>query len=239
MTTICIIPARGGSKRIPRKNIKKFCGKPMIAYSIDVAKKSKIFDHIIVSTDNIEIADTAKYFGADVPFMRPDNISDDFTGTIDVIAHATRMSEQYYNQKFEHICCLYATSPFVQSQYLQSAYDLLKSSDVDFIIPVTSFPFPIQRAVKIDDNKLIPFSEDDMRKRSQDLDEAYHDAGQFYWGTYKAWTEKKDIWSNNVSPIILPRHLVQDIDTPEDWIQAEMMHHSLSCLLYTSPSPRD
>ena len=223
MNKICIIPARGGSKRIPKKNIRLFHGKPMIAYSIEAAKNSGIFDKIIVSTDDTEIADVAKSYGADIPFIRPSEISDDFTGTTVVIAHALHTTQEFYNTQFSAACCLYATAPFIQKDYLIKGYDLLKTHKTDFVVPVTSFPFPIQRAVKKSGNKIIPFSNDDMKKRSQDLTEAYHDAGQFYWGTDTAWQTKPDIWQNCVTPIIIPRYLVQDIDTPEDWDYAEMM----------------
>ena len=224
MRKICIIPARGGSKRIPKKNIKLFHNKPMIAYSVDVAKQSGIFDKIIVSTDDTEIADIAKSYGADVPFMRPTNISDDFTGTAAVIAHAIDASQAFYKTEFSAVCCLYATAPFVQQEYLIQGYELLKTYKTDFVIPVTSFPFPIQRAVKFEGNKIIPFSSDDMKKRSQDLTEAYHDAGQFYWGTHTAWRTKQDIWQHDIMPIMIPRYFVQDIDTLADWQQAEFMY---------------
>jgi pseudaminic acid cytidylyltransferase len=227
MTHICIIPARGGSKRIPKKNIKSFHGKPMIAYSIECAIKSGIFNKIIVSTDDAEIASVAQSYGADVPFMRPKAISDDFTGTADVIAHAIYASEQIYKTQFLSVCCLYATAPFVQKQYLVEGYNLLNNNQTDFVIPVTQFPFPIQRAVKKHNNMIVPFSSEDMKKRSQDLDDAYHDVGQFYWGTRSAWLEKKDIWSHKIMPIIIPRHLAQDIDTPEDWRYAEIMYQVL------------
>jgi pseudaminic acid cytidylyltransferase len=227
MNTICIIPARGGSKRIPRKNIKPFQGKPMIAHSIEVAKQSNVFDKIIVSTDDIEIAEIAKSYGAEIPFMRPQALSDDFTGTIDVIRHAVLACENFYQTAFDNVCCLYATAPFVEVKYLQQGKKILQATDCDFVIPVTSFPFPIQRAVKKDGNKIIPFSTENMQKRSQDLEEAYHDAGQFYWGTKDAWFASKEIWSQDISPIILPRYLVQDIDTLEDWRQAEIMYSTI------------
>jgi N-acylneuraminate cytidylyltransferase len=227
---LCVIPARGGSKRIPRKNIKDFCGIPMIVRSIHAARQAKIFDKIIVSTDDIEIADIAKKNGVNVPFIRPENLSNDFAGTLEVIAHAIREVEIQDNMSYSHICCLYATAPFVRAEDLITASSVIKNKDLDFdfAIPVTTFPFPIQRAVKMkDDGSLIPFSNDSMMQRSQDLEEAYHDSGQFYFGKKKAWLEAKSIWSEKIAPVLLPRYLVQDIDTMEDWYRAELMYKTL------------
>ena len=221
---ICVIPARGGSKRIPRKNIKIFNGRPIIAYSIDAAIASGCFDKVIVSTDDNEIARVAKDFGAEVPFMRPAEISNDLAATNPVISHAVDWMESKGNL-INHVCCLYATAPFIEPNSISNAYKKFKEMNADFCFSVTSFPFPIQRAIKITENdKVELFQPEHFLSRSQDLDETYHDAGQFYWGTKQAFNKDISILSETVIPYILPRHLVQDIDSPEDWIRAEIMH---------------
>lgn len=226
---VAIIPARGGSKRIPRKNIKEFCGKPMIAWSIDAALKSGCFDRVIVSTDDDEIAQVAKQWGAEVPFKRPAGISDDYTGTLPVIAHAV----DWYNQNIgnvDYACCLYATAPFVQADDLVRGLDILMQQGCDYAFSVTSFPFPIQRAIKVtEESRIEMFDPAQFNVRSQDLEEAWHDAGQFYWGTKGAWLNQSLIFGSNSSPVILPRHRVQDIDTPEDWLRAEWLFKAMQC----------
>ncbi len=222
---VAIIPARGGSKRIPRKNIKDFCGKPMIAWSIETAKASGCFDKIIVSTDDQEIADIAKQWGADVPFMRPPELSDDYTGTIPVIRHAIQCLDE---NEVDYACCIYATAPFVSVQDLQAGWELINSSDHDYAFSVTSYSFPIQRAIRITEKGQISmFNPEHFMTRSQDLEEAWHDAGQFYWGTSKAWCELRTIFGESSAPVKLPRHRVQDIDTPEDWIKAEWLFRAM------------
>lgn len=225
---LAIIPARGGSKRIPRKNIKAFCGKPMIAYSIEAAQKSGCFDKIVVSTDDEEIATFARSLGADVPFMRPKELSDDHTATIPVIAHAISASVHDISE-VEAVCCIYATAPFVQPCYIQEAYQKLLTCNAAYCFSATSFPFPIQRAIRLTkDDRVEMFSPENFAVRSQDLEEAYHDAGQFYWGTPEAWLEGKVIFAPHSTAVLLPRHLVQDIDTPEDWTRAEFMMRALN-----------
>jgi len=220
---LCIIPARGGSKRIPRKNIKKFNGKPMIAYSIEAALESECFDRVIVSTDDTEIADIAKEFGAEIPFMRPDELANDHAGTLPVVKHAVEWFEQYSIMP-EYVCCLYATAPFVQLQAIQNAYAQLKASKADYCFTVTSYASPIQRAFMItEQHRVEMFYPKNFNTRSQDLEEAYHDAGQFYWGKADAFKIETPLFSNTAIPFMLPRYLVQDIDTPEDWMRAEMM----------------
>lgn len=227
MKSIAIIPARGGSKRIPGKNIKSFCGKPIIAYSITTAKKSGLFDRIIVSTDDEQIADTAKMYGAEVPFMRPDNLSDDYATTIDVIKHAIDWLNKN-DQVYDAACCIYATAPFVRIEDLKKGLELLKNTDAHFAFPVTTFPSSIFRALKqTENNKLEMFWPEHSSTRTQDLPEAYHDVGQFYWGRNKSFLENNSILHGNSSPIMIPRYLAQDIDTPEDWIQAELVYKSL------------
>ncbi len=220
---ICIIPARGGSKRIPQKNIKEFNGKPIIAYSIEAAIKSKCFEQVIVSTDDDEIREVAKKYGASVPFMRPHELSHDYVGTIPVIKHAIEWFESN-NNLIDNVCCLYATAPFIQPQTISKAYKQLKNSEADYCFSVTSFPFPIQRSVKLTrNNRINMLYPENFDVRSQDLEVAYHDAGQFYWGKSMAFKEELAIFSEISSPYILPRFLVQDIDTLEDWIMAEAM----------------
>jgi pseudaminic acid cytidylyltransferase len=224
---VAIIPARGGSKRIPRKNIKSFAGLPIIAHSIKAAIESNLFDRIIVTTDDEEIADVSRSFGAEIPFIRPKELSDDHTATIPVIAHAIQTLQK---QSVIHAaCCIYATAPFIRSQDIITAYNALITHNKQYAFPVTTFPFPIFRGVKRDDTGSIEmFWPQHFATRSQDLEEAYHDVGQFYWGTADAWLSGKPIFSDAATTIVLPRHLVQDIDTPEDWHRAELMHKVLS-----------
>ncbi|OEF51345.1 pseudaminic acid cytidylyltransferase [Enterovibrio norvegicus] len=225
---IAIIPARGGSKRIPRKNIKDFHGKPMIAYSIEAAIKSGCFDQVIVSTDDQEIADVALKWGASVPFLRPKNISDDHATTLDVIVHAIEWMEQQ-NIQATTVCCLYATAPFIQPCDIQKGLELLRSSSAEYCFSATSFAFPIQRALKVSNSATVEmFSPEYEQTRSQDLTEAYHDAGQFYWGQVSAFKKRKPIFSSDSKAVILPRIRVQDIDTVEDWDFAEKLYFALS-----------
>lgn len=223
---VAIIPARGGSKRVPRKNIKPFHGKPLIAYSIETAIKSNLFDRIIVTTDDEEIADVAIKYGAEAPFIRPKKLSDDFTGTGDVVKHAIDYLKEH-GEAFDYVCTIYATAPLLQSKYLMEGFEALKNSDAVNAFSATSMPFPIQRTFKLDENgRCEMFWPENYFKRSQDLQEAYQDAGQFYWS--KLDKKSSDIMFGKESiPIILPRYLVQDIDTLEDWIRAEYMYEVL------------
>jgi len=224
---ICVIPARGGSKRIPRKNIKLFGGRPMIEWSIDAATKSELFDQIIVSTDDSEIAEIALACGADVPFERPSELSDDYTNTSAVIAHAIEWYQQQ-GLKPRLACCIYATAPFVSPIDLKRGLDIISAENSDFAFSVTSFAFPIQRAISLTkEGRVKMFQPECFETRSQDLEEAYHDAGQFYWGKADAWLSGKPIFSLDSSPVILPRHRVQDIDTIEDWLRAEWMFNAM------------
>lgn len=224
---IAVIPARGGSKRVPRKNIKVFCGKPMIAWSIEAALKASCFQQIVVSTDDIEIAAVALQYGATVPFMRPAVLSDDHTGTIPVIRHAIDwFSDQ--GAKVQQVCCLYATAPFVSATDIQHGRDLLAAEGVDYAFSVTSYAFPVQRALRITaSGRIEMFQPEHFGSRSQDLEEAYHDAGQFYWGTAQAWQEERVIFGPASVPVLLPRYRVQDIDTLEDWVRAEWLFKAL------------
>lgn len=220
---LAVIPARGGSKRIPRKNIKPFAGKPMIAWSIEAALASGCFDRVIVSTDDAEIADVARAHGAEVPFMRPSKLSDDHVGTIPVVAHAVDWMAQQVGP-VELACCLYATAPFVQAQDLSQGLAVLLKSGAQYAFTVAHFASPIQRAFRITDHERIEmFNAAQFNTRSQDLEEAYHDAGQFYWGRAYAWLAATPLFSRFSVPILLPRYRVQDIDTLDDWFRAEMM----------------
>jgi len=225
MKTIAIIPARGGSKRIPRKNIKDFCGKPIIAYSIEAAKASGLFDRIIVSTDDEEIAEVAEKYGAEIPFMRPRELADDFTGTNAVVKHALEWLIRQ-GEIIEYACCIYATAPFIQVECLKEGYEKLVSSGKNYVFTVTSFEFPIQRALRLNNNgEVEPFFPEHILSRSQDLEEAYHDAGQFYWGKAEAYLQGLRSFDSGAFPFVLPGYLVQDIDTMEDWQMAELMYN--------------
>ncbi|MET4017225.1 pseudaminic acid cytidylyltransferase [Bradyrhizobium barranii] len=225
---IAVIPARGGSKRIPRKNIRPFCGKPIVAYSIGAARESGLFDEIVVSTDDEEIATVARQFGATTPFVRPKEISDDFTGTNAVVKHAVTWFTERGNE-ISHACCIYATAPLIQSRYLRESHDTLTSSDAAFAFSVASYAFPVQRAVRITTSgRVDPLYPEHRLTRSQDLEPAYHDAGQFYWGTAAAFLENVPLFSEQSIGIVLPRMYVQDIDTLEDWEQAEYMFRAIS-----------
>lgn len=226
---LCVIPARGGSKRIPRKNIREFCGKPLIAWSLEAAKASGCFDRIIVSTDDAEIADVARQWGADVPFVRPGELADDFAGTMPVVAHAVQWYEDHC-QEFTAVCCLYATAPFVEPADLRQGLDFLAQVAVDrFVFTATAYPSPIQRALRLDaaSGEAHMWQPEQFGKRSQDLEPAFHDAGQFYWGRPKAWLESGNLFEGS-KPLILPRWSVQDIDMEDDWTQAELMQQAVA-----------
>ena len=224
---LAVIPARGGSKRIPRKNIRLFCGKPMIAHTIETAIKAACFDKLIVSTDDLEIAEVSRAFGAETPFLRPDHLSDDHTGTIPVIAHAIDWTNRNVNE-VSFACCLYATAPFIQPASILHGLSQLTSQATDYAFTVTTYPFPIQRAVRINNKcRIEMFQEEFYAVRSQDLEKSFHDAGQFYWGRADAWLQHKPMFHNSSAPILLPRHQVQDIDTDEDWQRAEWLFKAM------------
>lgn len=225
--TIAVIPARGGSKRIPRKNIKPFCGKPMIAYSIEAAIRAGIFDEIIVSTDDEEIADIAKNAGASVPFMRPKELSDDFTATGAVVEHAIKFL-QARGDRIKFVCTIYATAPLIDEFYIKLGLEKLRASNAKNAFSCTSMPFPIWRTFKIaKDGRCEMFWREKFAKRSQDLEEAYQDAGQFYWTNLDAPSSDEIFFGRDSIAIVLPRHLVQDIDTPQDWIRAEFLYEAV------------
>lgn len=225
---LAVIPARGGSKRIPRKNVKLFAGRPMIAWSIGAARASGLFDRIVVSTDDEQVAEIARAEGAEVPFLRPAELADDHTPTVPVIAHAIGWVSENWAVP-EATCCIYATAPFIRAVDLARGVALLDENGSDYAFPVTSFPFPIQRAVRLTgDGRMAMFSPEHALTRSQDLEEAYHDVGQFYWGRTEAWLAGRALIGPDAAPIVIPRHRAQDIDTPEDWLRAEMMFRLLA-----------
>ncbi len=226
MNNIALIPARGGSKRIPKKNIRNFLGKPIIAYTIEAAIESGCFDRVIVSTDCPEIKKVAIEYGAEVPFLRPDDIANDYATTVDVIKHAISWLEMD-GSPVNYICCLYATAPFMRTCDIISGLQKLKDEPTaSYAFTVTSFAFPVQRAIKLKEGRMAMFHPEHLKTRSQDLEEGYHDAGQFYWGQPEAFLQDIPLFSDSAIPIILPRHLVQDIDTEEDWYRAELLYQA-------------
>ena len=225
MSTLAIIPARGGSKRIQRKNCKDFLGKPIIAYSIQVALNSNLFDEVMVSTDDEEIAAIAKKYGAKVPFMRSEKNSDDFAGTMDVINEVLDTYKEK-NILFKHVCCIYPTAPLVESKHLKEGFEKLKRKKLKSVFPIVAFSYPVWRGLEIDTNgntKMI--WPENLNKRSQDLKQVYHDAGQWYWLNPNKISDS--LFTDNTESIILTEDEVQDIDTLTDWILAEMKYKIL------------
>ena len=224
---LAVIPARGGSKRIPRKNIRLFAGKPVIAYSIKAALDSQCFDEVMVSTDDDAIADIAREYGASVPFMRPAELSDDHTVLASVIAHAIK-THQSKNHPVSHACCIFATAPFVSAVDLKKGHDALTAAGKHFALSVTSFAFAVQRALRLNTDDTVDAMYPEYRlTRSQDLDEGWHDAGQFCWGTAEAFLQNLPVFAPHTVAVKLPRHRVQDLDTLEDWRRAELMYEVL------------
>ncbi len=235
---VAIIPARGGSKRIPRKNIKLFCGKPMLVRAVEAARDSECFDRIVVSTDDDEIAALARHCGADVPFRRPPELSDDHTATVPVIAHAI---DTLHSQGVlpDLVCCVYATTPFLQGTDLKQGLESLKRSGADYAFSATRYEFPIQRAIRITKSGRVEmFYPEHFTTRSQDLEPAYHDAAQFYWGRTDAWLSGKVIFAPVSVPVYLPHYRVVDIDTPEDWERAELMFGAMKLAEASSAESR-
>lgn len=223
---IAIITARGGSKRIPRKNIKDFLGKPIIAYSISAALNAGCFQEIMVSTDDQEIAEIARELGAKVPFLRSATTSNDFATTADVLVEV--LNEYGHRDKvFEHACCIYPTAPFVTAERLRQSYDLLLQTCADTVMPVVRFGFPVQRALVIEANRLKILCPEHINTRSQDLTPAYHDCGQFYFFQVRHFLDTHDLLGSYTVPVELPESEVQDIDTEEDWKIAEMKYQIL------------
>ena len=223
---VAIIPARGGSKRIPRKNIKQFAGKPMIEHAIAAALESELFGHVVVSTDDEEIASIARQWGAEVPFMRPADLADDHTPTVPVIAHAVRACQEL-GWSFQYACCIYPGVPFIRTGDLKQAFALLESSGAAYCYPVAEFPSAIQRALRhLPDGRVQPFQPQYEWTRTQDLERAFYDAGQFYWGKVESWLGGFGLQSRG-SGLVIPQWRVVDIDTPEDWHRAEILFNTV------------
>ncbi|MBT9311371.1 pseudaminic acid cytidylyltransferase [Leptothoe kymatousa] len=224
---VAVIPARGGSKRIPRKNIKIFYGQPMIAWSIQAAQKSLLFDRIIVSTEDCEIAAIAKQLGAEVPFTRPEQISDDHTGTTEVIAHATQWMINA-GWPVTAVCCIYATAPFIQIKDIKQGLNFLESGNWEYVFSATEFSTPIFRSFEqTSRGELQMFFPDYFLVRSQDMPRALHDAGQFYWGRPSAWLNNKRIFAQHSTCVVIPTWRVHDIDTEDDWKRAEIISKTI------------
>lgn len=224
---IAIIPARGGSKRIPQKNIRVFLGKPIIAYAIETSIQSSLFDRVVVSTDSAEIAEVARKFGAEVPFIRPVEISNDYASTADVLVHALETlstKEEYYR----FACCIYPTAVLMSPKDLHTGYELISSGKADTVFSIARYTSPIFRALKVNHvGKIEMFWPENELVRSNDLPESYHDAGQFYWLRVERFLKKKKLYSGNAMPVILPAHRVQDIDTEDDWQMAEHKYRTM------------
>ncbi|QBL09877.1 pseudaminic acid cytidylyltransferase [Rheinheimera sp. D18] len=225
---IAIIPARGGSKRIPRKNIKDFCGQPMLAYPIKAALQSGVIDKVVVSTDDDEIAAVARHYGAEVPFLRRAELADDYSGTSAVVRDAI-IQLQALGWPLDYCACIYATTPLLTASIIRDCLQQLTQSDADYVFTSARFSFPIQRAlVMTDSGGVAPFDPASIGKRSQDLPPAYHDAGQLYWAKASTWLDlQKSVFSTNSQLYELPSHRVQDIDTPDDWRRAELLYQLL------------
>ena len=222
MSQIAIIPARGGSKRIPRKNLKLFCGKPIISYSIELAYQSQLFDKVFVSTDDDEIAAVANQYGAEVPFKRPASLADDYSPTIPVISHAIGWLEKN-GWDLDMVCCIYPTAPLLHRSDLIGSHEIFKTGKWDYVFAGTEYAFPIQRSFKLDNEggveMLYP---EQFVARSQDLEILYHDAGQFYWGQIGAWMDQRPFFTQNSTMFKIPKYRVVDIDNLDDWKRAEM-----------------
>jgi N-acylneuraminate cytidylyltransferase len=227
LKNVAIITARGGSKRIPGKNIKDFRGKPIITYSIETALKSGLFDYVMVSTDDAAIAEIARKAGAEVPFMRSEKNADDFSGTADVIVEVLGELNRS-GKNFDTACCIYPTAPFISTESLKESFDLLTKKEFDTVFPVCAFSYPIQRGLEMDEAAKIKmiWPENEL-KRSQDLKQSYHDAGQFYWLQVNRFLSARKIFTPNSGAIILSELQVQDIDNETDWKIAELKHSLL------------
>ncbi len=220
---IAVITARGGSKRIPRKNIRNFLGKPIIAYVIERALNSKLFDEVMVSTEDKEIAEIAIKYGASVPFMRSEKTADDFADTADVLVEVL---QEYAKRDIypEFCCCLYPTAVFVTEKLLREGFDLLINKNFDVVFPVAKFSFSIYRALKMENGRVYPLWKEYYEKRSQDLEPTYHDTGQFYWFKVKSFRENRTLMTENTGALLVSEAEFHDIDTEEDWKIAELKY---------------
>ena len=220
---LCVIPARGGSKRIPRKNIKEFCGKPMIAYAVEAARSTLLFEHIVVSTEDKEIAKIANQYGAETPFQRPSHLADDFTPTVSVIRHAIHEAESL-GFVFQDVCCIYPAVPLLDANVIVSAKDLLRNRQNNYVLPIIEFPSSVQRAFSLlKGGELKPFFPEHELERSQDLKSAFYDAGQFYWADKDTWKNVEHIHANGAGLVVSACSAI-DIDTPDDWHFAELLY---------------
>ena len=227
MKKIAVIPARGGSKRIPRKNIKVFLGKPIIAYSIEAALDSNLFHEVMVSTDDAEIATVAKKYGAKVPFMRSKKNSNDFATTADVLIEVL-CEYKKIGKEFDYLCCIYPTAPFITAKKNIDSFNLMVENNTQSVIPVVKFSYPIQRAFRINKNEKLEYIyPENINKRSQDLAPAYHDAGQFYWCEVKSFLKNKSLVTPQTIPFLVSKMEVQDIDNEDDWRVAELKYKLL------------
>lgn len=225
MKNLCVIPARGGSKRIPRKNIKLFMGKPIIAYSIEAALKSGLFDEVMVSTDDEEIAEIARQYGAKVPFMRSAETANDFAGTDDVLLEVLTMYKEK-GMEFDNMCCIYSTAPFVTPERLQEAFTMVKDG-INSVFTCVAYSYPVQRSLHIVDGRISMVHPEYRMSRSQDLEQIYHDAGQFYFTQVPTYIKEKTLWGQNTAGLVLSELEVQDLDTQTDWTLAEMKYELL------------
>ncbi len=226
MSNICIIPARGGSKRIPRKNILPFLGKPILAYSIEAALECNLFSEVMVSTDDIEIAELARQYGANIPFYRSEKTSDDYATTFDVLDEVLA-NYQNSGKSFDNLCCIYPCAPFVNCQKLRTSYKILCDGGFETVIPVVTYSFPIQRSFTVKENRLSYKYPEFEKTRSQDLEIMYHDTGQFYWCKITSLLEHKSLITGNTGSLILSELEVQDIDNLSDWQMAELKYKLL------------
>lgn len=231
---LAVIPARGGSKRIPRKNIRAFAGRPMIGSAIDLARASGLFDHVVVSTDDAEVADVARQLGAEVPFIRPDELANDHTPTVPVVAHAIRACREL-GWRVDTVCCIYPAVPLLQVSDLVAALELLEQGDAPYAFPVLAYRSPIQRALRRDaDGRSAPFHPEHAQTRTQDLPPAFHDAGQFYWGRASAWLDGLALHAD-ARTLVLDEGRAVDIDTPADWALAEALFAARTRTEETTP----
>jgi pseudaminic acid cytidylyltransferase len=226
MHNLAIIPARGGSKRIPRKNIRDFLGKPIIAYSIEAALKSELFDEVMVSTDDDEIAKIAKNYGANVPFFRSDENSNDYATTSDVLKEVLIK----YKYNFDNVCCIYPTAPFITVENLVLAYNKLINNNLDSVYPIVEYTYPIQRSLEIINEKLRMVWPENLISRSQDLTKRYHDAGQFYFFNAERFNRSNSLLTDNTGYVEMSNLMAQDIDNETDWKLAEYKYEFLQSL---------
>jgi N-acylneuraminate cytidylyltransferase len=223
MKSLAVIPARGGSKRIPRKNVRPFCGRPIIEWVIDIAKNASIFDAIVVSTEDDEIARISETSGAEVPFLRPVTLATDHTPTLPVVNH-TIQTLQEVGRSYDFVCCIYPTSVFVSEKSLMEGLRILETTDCDYVISTTLYPHPIERALRLSKaNQVVMVWPEHAETRSQDLKPSFHDAGQFYWGRIGAWASQRCILSSSVRAVTLSNSQVRDIDNQNDWMLAEQL----------------